>query len=307
MGISDTKGAPVVKGPGLTGRRLYLGLAAALVVVLTGCQFQPETPVPDGDRSIVIGLRHWVNTYGNATVTAEVEGTNTSVAEITELAGEVATVFGGRAGSALDVRYSNQFGGVTSVRAGLPVTESTSQGRVFNLDVAAARDSVAGAGFDLGYLHWCPPYGYDIGEVSAIGPRIEADFGCVVFDSATGFPSVAVELGSQRSALVSNAVFHVAMLGTAMAAVVLFIASRNGRRSLWPVWLTAWFILAGLAGPLLGAFTASTSEVLALEPGGSLADHAIGFLAWVAFLAGPTALLIIVIAGVLRTRKRLHR
>ena len=150
------------------------------------------------------------------------------------------------------------------MRARLDSDQPPSLGPI-SLDGAIAHRIAVQAGFDLQYLHWCPPYNYQTVEVSERGPRIEPTYGCVVWDTESEFHTVAARLGSERGALIPNAVLHVGMLGAAVTAVVVFATPRRRRSQPWGLWMALWLGLAVIAA-MVGAFVAATPTVLAIEP-----------------------------------------
>jgi hypothetical protein len=252
-------------------------------------------------------MSSYVSLYGDGGLGVDLHATDTTPEELTELAGRLAVAFGARSDSPNRGVYVSVIGDADYVDRSIRQVRIPSR-EPFRLDAALAHDIAIEAGFDLQYLHWCPPMHYNIDEVSVTGPRIEPEFGCLIWNEETGFGAVNVTLDGHRSALAPNMVLHLGMLASAAAAVVIFLTKSKKRKQPWFFWIALWFALFIVAWPIGGAVIPPTPDVLAIEPrsgfAGGLIDYSLGFIAWAGALAGPAVLLMVIVTSLSRGLRR---
>jgi len=273
-----------------------------MMLVLGGCEFSPSIPRPSNERGLAIGFGPRVGPYGRAYTYVNMVGRNTSAVELEAFIVDLAPALLEQVDASITLSVSSNFEteGVVFIRGHLNGVASPSLGPS-RINASAAASVAGDAGYVLNYLHWCPPERYEIASVSPEIPNVDPDFGCVVWDTQTGFDAANIGLGSERDGILVNVAMHLAALGLAAMAMVAYFTPRRPRW--WGAWAAGWLIM--FLGWVMGLGQVPlTYEIIAIEPGRPLVDSAARTLLWAAVVSGPAVL---VVAAIHSGTRRLRR
>ena len=291
----------------LAGKRRHALVLAAIAIaaLLSACEFDPNLPTVELNREVGVGVRPHVGRFGGDSLAMHVASRGVSENELVELSVAIGSALhGDSANPTADVSYSHAFGDArwVDVRVRNAWTPALATPRI---DPAAARAAAAELGFDLTYLHWCPPYEYEIEQASPQSLSFDSTYGCILWEAPEDFAVASVTLGSERSALGPNLVFFAFVLAAATWTLAVFVNAGVRRR---PVRLEAALVGIGawvggimLYGAIVALLIPDPATIVAIEPGsttaGRLLDNAATLAVWPGLVAGLVAIGLAVVVG----------